>query len=135
MAGVRANWHLSDLDLPQDDGQDIEALGVEIDLRSSPDELQATLVKLVQKESSFYNAGIRCDLKQEQDQSCYRCPQFTEDNENTLSCLCRLGREQEDTLHAMDRRTGIDRREFDELAEAARVPEFVELAEACGASV
>lgn len=133
MGGIRANWHLSDLDLPQGDGLDIEALAVEIDLRQDPAELHATLARLVRKESDFYGMGITCDLKQEQDQSCYRCPMFTEDPNNTLSCLCRLGRQQEDVLVALDRHRGIGGREFADLAEAAHIPEFLELAEACGA--
>lgn len=91
-------------------------MGLEIDLRQSPEELHRALESTVRRETRLYNAGLTCDLKMN-GQSCHSCPMFTDSPDECRAALCLIGRRQEDLLRAID-------------TKAHPVSEFVELAEA-----
>lgn len=109
----RANWHLSEIK-PQDPAVSVEVMGLEIDLRQSPEELHKALEATVRRESRLYNSGVTCDLKMN-GQSCHHCPEFTTDRQEGRAPLCQLGRRQEDLLKVIE--IGQDS-EYAELAEA-----------------
>lgn len=118
MGGVKADWHLADLAVPQAEQMiSLEALADPVDLDVDDGELRDALVRLVNKEAGFWAKGITCDLKQEQGVNCNHCSVFTDDATELRSCLCRLGREQLDIVNLIERRAEMD--EAEELALAA----------------
>lgn len=110
MTTIRANWHLGDLDLP-DEPAAAHILALQsmptLDLRSS-DDIIAAFQATVLKEEGFASVLYQeCDLKWSvlsADGSarnpCRTCPMFCTDKDDPDSLLCTLGREQEDLLDA-----------------------------------
>lgn len=102
MSGVRANWHLGDLEIPDDQGT--EDMGQPINLSRDVAEIDADLRATMDKEARLAQyAGVTCDLKYETTWSsgarkppCYTCPKFTDSEWDKLSVLCALGRRQAD---------------------------------------
>lgn len=118
--GVRADWHVGDLDLETggDPMQEIAALttgATVIDLTKTEAELEADFAALLTKEGryaaySFADDGVtplECALKwsdghkiqnPEGSLSCFTCPHFCGIKESAPSLICALGREQEDIV-------------------------------------
>lgn len=136
---VQANWHISDLVLPDlDPMAEIEQLksgATPLDLAGDEATLNEELRRLVEKESRFAEyAGVSCDLKWAPGHvlvggatnTCFACPEYTEDPDNARSRICALGRRQEGVLaglKALDEHATLD----EELAAA-----FMRDIEACG---
>lgn len=120
MGGVRANWHVGDLDLETggDPMQEIAALtagATVIDLSKSEAQLESELAETLTREGhyaarSFGDDGVtplECALKwsdnhkiqnPEGSLSCFTCPHYCGIKESAHSLICALGRQQEDTL-------------------------------------
>lgn len=111
MGTIRANWHLADLDLPDDDTDAaLEIMQLQstprIDLRSSVEiagEFQAT----VRREATLaFLFSQECDLKWSVEADgamrnpCRTCPMFCNDPAHPDATLCQLGVQQEDLLDA-----------------------------------
>lgn len=118
--GVRADWHVGDLDLDAggDPLQEIAALtagATVIDLSKTEAELESAVQALLTKEGhyaarSFADDGVtplECALKwsgehkivnPEGSLSCFTCPHFCGIRESAHSLICSLGREQEEAL-------------------------------------
>lgn len=99
--GVRAEWHIPDLALGDEDPfadgpTEVSAVGVRIDLRDDPDELFGRLRDLLGEESDLYNQGVVCAVKAKRDTSCHACP-----FRGRYGQLCRVGTEQEEVLTRM----------------------------------
>lgn len=120
MGIVRADWHVDALEqaLAKDDTDPMSEIaqlksdGKIIDLTRSVAEIQADLKDTLNHEGRYAEyAHLECPLKVAPDHvlmggqgnSCYRCPQYTEDREYPRSLLCALGRRQEDLCEEMDR--------------------------------
>lgn len=125
MAGaVRADWHLSDLDVaattavdPRREIAQLQAEATVIDLSKSHSELTAELTVLTDKEAAYsarcvneHGHPLECHLKWQQHHvlmnpegtlSCHGCPHYTEDRGLARSLVCALGREQEDIVEAL----------------------------------
>lgn len=117
MAGVKANWHLEDLDLPEADAAaEMQAIiaAPKIELSSDADtllhseQLAAQFQVLVGREATFAGALYQeCDLKWSVPvqgggfrNPCRTCPLFCHDSSHPDSLLCNLGVQQEDVLDA-----------------------------------
>lgn len=97
---VRANWHV-DLDVPEDTEQlEIETVGKPIDLRGEP-RLNERLAELVAAEAALYERGVTCAVKDRSDTACSACPIRSEDANDPLAALCRVGSEQERVLTSL----------------------------------
>lgn len=120
MGIVRADWHFDALEqaLADEDADpageiaQLKSEGTVIDLTATRtlDDVQRDLNALLKKEGRYAdNAHLECPLKWEkghrlmggQANSCYRCPQYTENREQARSLLCSLGRQQEDLCEEM----------------------------------
>lgn len=134
MGGVTANWHLSELDIPEIDDPftDIAEVGRVIDLTGDVPQLADELRVLCEREIRYAQQGIGCGLK-EDGQDCWKCPSYTEDYGDRLHLLCRLGRQQQETAARLDAIMRLQG-EADELAEAAGVTAAMEHAEGAGLS-
>ena len=94
MTGVRAVWELAAaMDKADPFGSVVYSTGIEIDLNAPEDELFGLIGKLLRRESSLFNRGITCDLK-DGGQDCLHCPAATLDPDDQRSVLCRLGKDQ-----------------------------------------
>lgn len=111
---TKANWFV-DLEIPKADLDEppllVQELADSIDLRS-PEALQGELATLMARESTLYNQGVRCAIKQESNESatCATCPLKRTEANDRHTALCSVGVEQERvmTLLAIHRhaRTG-----------------------------
>lgn len=97
---VKARWH-DDIVVPEDDPFQarVEELGFPIELHEDGAALQAKVAEHLGAESALYNAGIRCEAKENPDVTCLACPiSAHRDPSSSLQVLCQLGRAQERTL-------------------------------------
>jgi hypothetical protein len=120
VANVRADWHFDALeqalaDADSDPASEIAQLkseGTVIDLTPTRTlaEVQGDLNALLKSEGRYAEyAHLECPLKWDkghklmggQSNSCYRCPEYTENREHARSLLCSLGRQQEDLCEEM----------------------------------
>ncbi len=127
MSGIRANWHLEDLDLPDVDPQaQIAQLTAapSLDLSSTNDALHSQVIAAQFKAAVAREAGLSsvlysdCALKWTVQTTegtvrnpCRTCPLFCHDASHPDSLLCNLGVEQEDLLDAFEearRAEGLD---------------------------
>jgi hypothetical protein len=131
---VRAQWHLADLAVDQDDGSDPMAdllnMAKPIDLSEDRASLNARLQSLIQQEARIAEAtGVECDIKYDAGHSCLTCPQFTADPDDRMFSVCRIGREQFTVLATLEAHKELEELEVlalqrmledecDELAEA-----------------
>lgn len=132
MSGIRANWHLDGLELPEGDPmQEIEQLKSEATViriaRRSNGEIAAELSDLLKLEGEYAASGLACDLKwttqgplgpSDQRNPCYGCSYYTEDEErHARALLCSLGRRQNDLCDELEALAAGDRLDA-ELADA-----------------
>lgn len=109
MAGVKANWHLDDLDATGVT-EDPMQVGVQVDIggRSEAD-LYTELSDLLMKEAGYAKySNVECQRKHDPrhilmggDQlSCYTCPHYAPYGQcsDGHSVVCKVGREQEDLV-------------------------------------
>lgn len=121
-SAVRANWHLGDLDLPQDDSSpfDVTEVGKPIDISATEAQLRAELLASIETEGRMYalflhpqtmeEGYVSCDVKWDLGHrlmggsrlSCFTCPHYTEDEMAPRANICALGRQQESTLTHME---------------------------------
>jgi hypothetical protein len=95
VGGVRANWHVAELDVATDDpfAVDVEEVGLPIRLDGERASLDRQLVDLIRAEGVLFEAGITCSIKDRSDTCCSACPLFKRDGR--LAPLCDVGRRQE----------------------------------------
>lgn len=68
--------------------------GLTVDLTGTEEEVNAGLRQSLALESSLFNRGVTCDLK-DGGQDCLTCPMYVADRaEEARAPLCRLGRDQ-----------------------------------------
>lgn len=104
--GVRANWHLDGLAVPDEDdpfgdaAPSVREVGQPIDLSQDTAKLHTSLQALLRREERLYGMGIRCALKQDRDDTCCSaCPVAKDhDPDDRLGDLCATGKEQERVL-------------------------------------
>lgn len=92
--GTRANWFV---DVEVDDAPltptaDIAAVGVEVDLTATPEELERALAGTIREEGQLYERGITCELKLIPEMACSACPLRATDERRDL---CDVGARQE----------------------------------------
>jgi hypothetical protein len=120
MSSVKTNWHLGDLELPDDSDPMAEIAelksGDPIDLSQSVAQLEADLQRTLRRESRVFNTfnGLECRLKWAKSHklqggsknSCFTCPHYRGDargEENDgRALICRIGREQEGLVIELD---------------------------------
>lgn len=105
---VKANWHLAELDLPDDDpmaGISQLQSGRVLDLRKGSDALMEELKDTMRTEARYAQTfDLACEDKWTVDADqmarnpCVTCPLFTADDLNPRSLLCALGRRQESVI-------------------------------------
>lgn len=89
--GVKANWHLAELVADEDPFSSVTySTGMTIDLTASEDDLAEQMVRLLMREGRI---GVDCELKDD-GQDCLTCRESTQDPEDPLSRLCRLGKDE-----------------------------------------
>jgi hypothetical protein len=101
VSGVRANWHLADLDVSDDDPmQDIADVGCAIDLTRPDAEIIADIQSTFRVEHTLQKVhGTTCAIKANAaSPPCWTCPQFRADS-SPAGRLCALGRKQADLEH------------------------------------
>ena len=100
---TRTRWHP---EIVVADGdpfeQRVEQLGMPIKLSKGRAELVAQLAELVDHEGRLYNAGVRCQIKDNPNVTCSACPISAHNEEgSSLQALCLVGRAQERVLTQM----------------------------------
>lgn len=98
--GTRANWFV-DVQLdgePPTPTADVAAIGVEVDLTATPEELERALSGTIREEGQLYERGITCELKVIPDMACSACPLRGTDERRDL---CEVGARQERLLARM----------------------------------
>jgi hypothetical protein len=100
---IKAEWHLSELELGEGDPFDnvILSTGLTVDLTGSEADIYEGLKRTIDLESRLFNRGITCDLK-DAGQDCLACPKFTGDPGESRMPLCRLGRDQRTLIRRAD---------------------------------
>jgi hypothetical protein len=93
---VRAQWHLADLAVDQDDDSDpmsdLLNMAKPIDLSEDRASLNERLQSLIQQEARVAEqTGVECDIKYDAGHSCLTCPQFTADPDDRMFSVCRIG--------------------------------------------
>lgn len=69
-----------------------------ISLETPEPELHDYLGSLTRREARLFDAGITCDLKDQDDMSCLGCPlNEAENDDEPMAALCRIGMAQEVT--------------------------------------
>lgn len=86
--------------------------GVVLDLTASEAELETQLRGLIVREGRMDATGLTCDLK-DRGQDCLRCQHGTLDAEDPRNRLCRLGKDQQMVVRAIegrvrDRKAGLE---------------------------
>jgi hypothetical protein len=111
MSGVQANWFTEGLELPGGDPMEaiaqLKSRATVIDLSRGEAVLLDEFRVKFERERQFSASGLECRLKWTSQggarNPCYSCPHFSKDFENVpRALLCRLGREQNDLLDAVD---------------------------------
>lgn len=122
---VRADWHLAKLVADDDPFEAVTySTGMTIDLTASEEDLAEQMVKLLMREGRIDAAGISCALKDD-GQDCLTCRSATQDPDDPLSRLCRLGKDERSVEIACERKATIRRAPLMEYA--ARADELSEL--------
>jgi hypothetical protein len=118
---IRANWHVADLDLPDGDPMqdmsELQSAATIFDLNVTASDLQDQLDAALRKEGRYFErsknndgSSLACDIKWSHPHmlageggslTCYNCPHFTASNDDALSVICRLGREQCDLVEQL----------------------------------
>jgi hypothetical protein len=120
VAGVRANWHVGDLDLDAggDPMQEIAMLRSSaevIDLSKTEPELHDELKELVDREAAYWlyskdddgKNRLSCSLKWSDRHvlvnpdaaiSCFNCPHYVDNVDSARSLICSLGRRQHELV-------------------------------------
>lgn len=106
---VRANWHLSNLALDDDqDMTDLFAIAKPLDLSRGKAELSAELQLLAKREVCLANEGVECELKWREGHSCFTCPLYTDDPGEPRNKICYVGRAQEGVVRQLDTHREIE---------------------------
>lgn len=95
MGGVRANWHVDELDVATDDpfADDVEHVGVPIRIDGRRVSLDERLLELIRAEGRLFDAGVTCAIRDRDDTCCNACPVHHADAR--VAPLCDVGREIE----------------------------------------
>jgi hypothetical protein len=122
---TRARWRTPGTEIPGGDLLDgvpppstPASVGVPIGLRGKSDEEEmAEITGLMNREDELASAGVTCRIKDSYDSCCLACPLSQHTNpQDTLSALCRLGREQDRVLTESVARAEMKRRAADSAA-------------------
>lgn len=124
MSGVKANWNLADLEVPDSDPMQDITRGKLIDLTRSEAEIIADINESLSAEEYLWRVPkIRCPMKQDdtpitQMPPCASCPEY--DPDGPIGRLCKVGIRQVDLLTELEafRQREDVRRECEELAAA-----------------
>lgn len=105
MTGVKANWHLADLDVDDSDPLDIRQLAKPINLSGTIPALERELQASLRIEGRKYAQGVYCELKFEEDWpntfTCRTCPKRTEDPDNPMFSVCTMSLRQMDIIEEL----------------------------------
>lgn len=104
MGSVQARWATPQIEVDDSDPfapmpsvgrpRRVEEVGTPVEVNAEGDvgSLRERLIELCSRESTLYNQGVTCSIKERDDTSCNACP-LRPDDETAL--LCKVGREQE----------------------------------------
>lgn len=115
---VKAQWHTAGAVVPtrladpfaDDEPVRVMDVGIPVDIDSNRATLDAQLAGLIEQESTLFNAGVTCAVKDNVHTSCFACPLFAGATTADRAPLCRLGREQERVLtHLAVHKSGLRR--------------------------
>lgn len=117
MSGVRANWHLAELEIADSDPDQAEDMGQPIDLSRDVAEINRDLIAALRKEARLSKyAGVSCDKKWDDmvtsgshKPPCYSCELFTDDPMEKRSVVCATGRLQADLCDEMTAAYSVER--------------------------
>lgn len=149
---ARCDWHVGDLDLPDDADplQDIAVLTATarvIDLTTTEPELIGELDRLIDREARYFEyakdddgvAPLGCELKWSRQHiltspsgslNCFNCPHHVGDKASAKSLICALGREQHNIVEQIRGIRVADDLEAELVAHYSRdIEESAELAE------
>lgn len=138
---IQAEWRLAELiGDPDPFAKVILSSGLRVDVQGDEAEVFAGLKQTLHLESTLFNQGVTCDLK-DGGQDCLTCPMYVADRlEEPRAPLCRLGRDQrilEDRCNELSRTRDDPFRELVESVEpymeiGRLTPEYEELLVAAG---
>lgn len=109
---VKCDWHVPNLDLPEDDDPfDLRDAATVVDLTTDRDKLHQRLDKLLRVEASLDRGGVTCEIKDRADTACSACPLYRGATRERIAPLCRVGREEESILTKLAVITAEEHRE------------------------